>query len=292
VFPAHSSAAQLVLASVVGQDEVRLTRANGIMGSLNEAGSLMGPALGGALIALTNASDVLLIDAATYAVAVALAVAVVRPGRVVAVEGEAGDAGHLLAGFRVLVTDRWLRSVSAGVCVMELSWTGMMAALPVLALRGFDRNVFLAGWFIGAFGGGSMIGGLLSARVIRRFGIGRVAIGAYAVEAAAMWALATSPPAGGVIGAVAVDGFCMGIFMPALFAEMTLRTPIALRAKTLAAANVAFSAGGPIGFIGVGFLLQRVTSTAPAFLAIAAAATVAAIVAAAAPPATRPAIGP
>src|SRR5437016_5143296 len=83
--------------------------------------------------------------------------------------------------------------------------------------------------FIGSFGGGSMIGGLLSAKVVRRFGIGRVAVGAYAVEAAAMWVLATSPPAGGVIAAVAVDGLCMGIFMPALFAEMTVRTPAALR---------------------------------------------------------------
>src|SRR6266567_5538530 len=277
VFPAHSSAGQLVLATVVGQDQIRLTRANGIMGSLNEAGSLMGPALGGVLIALTSAPAVLLIDAATYAVAFAMTMAVVRPGRVAAVEGEAPDSGRLLAGFRFLVSDRWLPSISIGVAVMEVTWTGMMAALPVLAFRAFDRNVYLAGWFIGAFGGGSMIGGLLSAKVVRRFGIGRVAVGAYAVEAAAMWVLVTSPPPGGVIAAVAVDGLCMGIFMPALFAEMTVRTPAALRGKTLAAANVAFSVGGPLGFIGVGFLLQHVTGTAPAFLAIASVATIAAV---------------
>ncbi len=286
-FPAHGSAAELVLVSVVGQDEHALTRANGISGAFNEAGSLFGPVMGGVLIALTSASAVLLIDAATYVVAFGLAAGYVRPGRDHAIEGHAAETGSLLAGLRRLMSDGWLRSMALGVAVMELAWTGMTAALPVLAFRGFDRNVHLAGLFLGSFGGGSILGGLLSARVIRRLGIGRVAVASYAGTAAAMWALAARLPAGGVMAAVAANGVFTGLFMPGLFAEMTLRTPPALRAKTLAAANVVFSATGPLGFIGAGFLLQHTTSTQPAFLVIAVVASAATAVVFAAPPASR-----
>jgi hypothetical protein len=129
-----------------------------------------------------------------------------------------------------------------------------------------------------------MLGGLLSGRAVRLFGIGRVAVGSYTGVAAGMWILATSPPAWGVIGAVAVVGIFTGCFMPALFTQIVLRTPAALRAKVLAGATVAFSVTGPIGFIGIGVLLQHVASTVPAFVAIAATASAAAAVVAFAPP--------
>jgi MFS family permease len=286
-FPAYGAATELVLTAIVGQDAAVLTRANGILGSLNEAGSLLGPAIGGILIALTSATTVLAIDAATYAVALALAMTFVRPGRVVAVEGAPKEAAGLLAGVRRLFGDAWLRSVSIAVAVMELAWTGMTAALPVLAFRGFSENVHLAGWFLAAFGGGSMIGGLLSGRIVPRFGIGRTAVGSYLGVASALWVLATTPPAWLVILSVAVNGVCTGVFMPALFAEMTLRTPPPLRAKTIAAANVVFSATGPLGFIGAGYLLQHTVGTRPAFVAIALAGSVAAAIVVAGPAATR-----
>jgi MFS family permease len=288
-FPAHSAVSELVITAVVGQDDHVLTRANGISGSFDEAGSLFGPVLGGVLIAVLGASTVLLIDAATYVAAYVLCIAFVRPGRVHAVEGHAAESGSLTAGVRRLLADAWLRSMSIGVAVMELAWTGMTAALPILAFRAFDQNVHLAGLFLGAFGGGSIVGGLLSARVVRAIGIGRTATVSYLGTAAAMWVLVASPPAAVVIAAVAFNGVCTGLFMPALFAEMTLRTPTALRAKTLAAANVVFSVTGPIGFICVGLLLQHTVSTRPAFVAIAATATLAVAVVLAAPPATRPA---
>lgn len=288
-FPAHNAAADLVLASVVGLDDRVLTRASGISGSFNEAGSLFGPVIGGVLIALAGASAVLFIDAGTYVVSLALALLFIRPGRVHAVEGAASDAGSITAGLRRLASDLWLRAMSIGVAVMELAWTGMTAALPVLAYRAFDRNVHLAGLFLGAFGGGSIVGGLLSGRVVRRIGIGRTARVSYAGTALAMWVLVLGPSAPAVIIAVAVNGVCTGLFMPALFAEMTLRTPSALRAKTLAAANVVFSVTGPLGFIGVGLLLQHTISTRPAFVAIAATASVALAVVLSAPAANRPA---
>jgi MFS family permease len=277
-FPADGAAWDLMVTAVVGQDPVRLTRANGILGSVNEAGSLIGPALGGGLIALTSPTAVLFIDAGTYLVAFLLVISFLRAGRVIDVEGERAGAGTLLAGMRYLFHDRWLRTMSLGVAVMELAWTGMTAALPVLAFRGFDGNVRLAGLFLGAYGGGAMVGGLLSGRAVRRFGISRVAVGSYAGVAAGMWILTATPPAWGVIAAVVVVGIFTGCFMPALFTEIVLRTPAALRAKVLAGATVAFSVTGPLGFIGVGILLQHVRSIVPAFVAIAAVATVAAAI--------------
>ena len=68
-FPAYASSQQLVFAALVGDDETRLTRVTGLLGSVNETASFGGPAIGGLLIALIGPSAVLLIDAGTFVIA-------------------------------------------------------------------------------------------------------------------------------------------------------------------------------------------------------------------------------
>jgi predicted MFS family arabinose efflux permease len=65
-FPGYTSSQRLVLAGLVGDDELRLTRAGGLLGSVNESASFIGPALGGALVALLGPAAVLMIDAGSY----------------------------------------------------------------------------------------------------------------------------------------------------------------------------------------------------------------------------------
>src|SRR4029078_10843498 len=66
-------------ASLVRDDETRLTRVGGLLGSVNATASFAGPALGGLLIALMGPATVLLIDAGTFLVAFALVALFVPP---------------------------------------------------------------------------------------------------------------------------------------------------------------------------------------------------------------------
>ena len=86
-FPAYSSSQQLVMAALLEDDELRMTRVGGLFGSVNETASFVGPAVGGLLVALIGAPNVLAVDAATFLVAFGL-VALLR-----APDAEAGAGG-------------------------------------------------------------------------------------------------------------------------------------------------------------------------------------------------------
>src|SRR5919198_1689350 len=78
-FPAYNASQSLLLASLVDDDERGLIRAGGLLGAFNETASFIGPAIGGALVALLGAAPVLLLDACSYIVALALVATFVPP---------------------------------------------------------------------------------------------------------------------------------------------------------------------------------------------------------------------
>lgn len=275
-FAPYSASQQLVLVDVVGEDEAGLTRAGGLLGSMDEAASLVGPAVGGLLIALFGPRTVLYVDAVSYLTAFSLVLRFVPAAA--RAERDPEERHGALAGLRFLARDRTLGRMTAAIAVNELAWTGMMAALPVLASRHFHAGARLAGWFVAADGGGSMVGGLLAARLAGRTGGGRplrLAAWAFVTGAATLWILATPLPAWAVGVTVAAYGVCIGLVFPPLMAALTVRTPPSLRPQVMTSANTAFSATGPLGFVGVGLLLSTVGPVWPALVAIAVAATVA-----------------
>lgn len=290
-FPAYSSSQRLVIADLLGADELRLTRVGGLFGSVNETASFVGPALAGVLVAALGPANVLLIDAASYLVAFTLVVALVP----VAARG-AGDRmddgggsarTSVLAGVRYLArTPRVLR-LMIGVAVIEIGWTALMATLPVTALHRYAGGARLAGWLVAAYGAGSVAGGLLSIRA-RRTG-DRTATLAVLGVAAATWVMLVPLPVWGLALAVAAIGVCNGLFFPRFFSALTVRTPAPLRPSVMASVTTVISAPGPLGFLGAGLLMQRTGSVAASFVLVSAAATVGAAVAVTGGPARAPA---
>lgn len=268
-FPAYSSAQRLVVASIVGEEEVALTRVGGVLGAVNETASFVGPALGGALVAVIGASSVLAVDAASYLASFAvLAFGVPRGAR-------ADDARSfgLLAGLRWLRSEPGLRRQVVAVMVAEMGWTALMAALPVAAWHRYRGDAVLAGWFVGAYGGGSIAGGLVSARTKR---IGMRAAGLAMVGVAALsWVMVPRVPAWAIVVCVAGTGVCNQIYFPRLFATLTLAPPAELRAEVMTAAQTAMSVTGPFGFVVAGLLIDGRPVTG-AFVLVAVVATVAA----------------
>jgi hypothetical protein len=271
-FPGYASSQRLVLAGIVGDDELRLTRVGGLMSAVNETASFVGPALGGLLIVVLGAANVLVFDAASYLCAFVLIGTLIPVGRGVA-EPDAAASG-MLAGLRYLVGNRSLRRQLVGVGLIEIGWTAMIATLPVLALRSGGASV--AGWLLASYGGGSVIGGLISSRA-RTVG-GSITAWSVVGIAASSWLLLVPVPAWGYAGAVGLVGVFNGLFFPRFFGAITVGTPPALRSQVMTAVNIVISAPGPVGFLGAGLLTQHTGSARASLLFVAAAVTLGAVV--------------
>jgi MFS family permease len=271
-FPAYSSSQRLVLAGIVGDDELRLTRTGGLMGSVNETASFVGPALGGVLVVLIGPAMVLVVDSVSYLCAFALVATLVPVFAMPAKVDEAGTG--VREGLRYVIRDPHLRRQIIGIGLIDVAFTAMVATLPVLARHHGGASV--AGWLLASYGAGSVIGGLISSRA-RRVG-GRTAGWAAAGIAASTWLLLLPVPPWALAGAVALDGVFSGILFPRFFAALTTAPPPALRARVMTTATVAISAPAPLGFLGAGLLAQRTGSTVPSLLLVAVAATLGALI--------------
>jgi hypothetical protein len=282
-FPVHQSSQRLLLAATVGDAEVALTRAGGVLGAANEVASFVGPAVGGALVALVGAPWVLVADAASFAASFLLvALAVPAP------TGSTKAAPQrTLDGVRYLVRAPVLRRRVGGLALAGAGYTALLVCFPVLARERYDAGAALAGWLLASYGFGSVIGGLLAARAPAVTDRGfALAAGALAVTT---WPLMVPLPAWAVAVCVAGHGVASGLVYPQLFAALTVRPPERLRAQVLTATTTVLSAGGPIGAVAAGLLLGGGRSASGALVLVAVVVTAGALVAA--PPVTAGAAG-
>ena len=274
-FPAYQSSSQIIQAGLVNDDEVRLTRLGGLLGALNESASFVGPALGGVLVAVFGPSPVLLIDAASYLCAFALIGLLVKPANSAA--ATAGDDASIGAGLRYLWRNHDVRRLVLGVGVISLSWAALVATVPVLALHHGGASV--AGLLLGAYGAGSVVGGLVSSRARRARA--RTAVMSLFGLAAASWALVLPLPTWAWALAIGGTGVASGLFFPRFFSSLTASIPAALRARVLSTVHIVISAPSTFGFVGAGLLAQQ--STVASRLLVAGSATVGAMIVAVSP---------
>jgi MFS family permease len=270
-FPAYSSSQRILMAGLVEDDELRLTRVSGLMGAVNETASFAGPALGGILIALLGPQRVLVVDALSYLAAFLLVAVLVRAA---GVEPDGSGEGGLFTGLRHIAGRSGLRRLVAGVAAINVGFTALVATLPVLALH--DGGPAVAGWLLASYGLGSVVGGLLSSRA-RGTGA-RASIVAVCVLAPATWALPAPLPLWAVAVVVAITGVCAGVFFPRFFSALTTQTPPALRAHVMTSVTIAISVPAPLGFLAAGLLAQHTGSTSASFTLVAVATTLGAAV--------------
>lgn len=270
-FTAYSSAQRVLLAEASDDDELQLTRVGAVLGAFNETASFLGPALGGALVALVGAPWVLVVDSLSYVVSFALIAIVVRQPSPVAVDAPPPMA----SGVRYLRSDRPLRRQLVAVMLASVGFTALMATLPVAARQRYHGGAQLAGALVAAYGLGSVVGAVIASRTkrtaVRRPGLPLVAV------AVATWVAVWSLPAWSLAIVVVIFGVANGLYFPRLFTALTLRPPEAVRTQVLSAAQVAMTVTSPIGFVAAGLLLDRGSMRAT-FLLTAIAMTVAAAV--------------
>ena len=161
--------AQAVLVPSLVRAPEELCAANVVSSWVESAGLLVGPAVAGVILGLSNAGAVF----AVFAVAAALAALLVMPlGRRPSVRAEAVSSPltrtQALAGFRTLAHEpepRVLVIVLAAQFVVIGALDVLSVALAVDVLGMGDSG---AGWLITAFGAGGLVGGAVTVMLVGR----------------------------------------------------------------------------------------------------------------------------
>jgi MFS family permease len=242
-----------ILPELIGEDEKVVAEANALLQASQRITIFLGPALAGVLIAAIGATNVLLLDAASFAVGVLLVATLVRVGG--RVEQDEESRG-LAAGFRFLARDPLLRPWTIAVVIGDVGWLVMFAAMPVLVVERFGEDPALLGWIWGAWGLGAVLGNVVSFRTVASSdrllisSVGEIAM------VAPLWLLLVDVPAAGVIATLAVSGLANGIVNPPVHTIFTLRTPRALRAKVWSVIIAATSVFGPVALVAAAGVLE------------------------------------
>jgi Major Facilitator Superfamily len=252
-------------------DEKRLTAGNALSTAAVQAGSLIGPALGGVLVAVTHASTAAFaIDAASFAVsALTLALIPRAPAsgsvaaRTAGAEGPAhaggtagtGDEGHGVLA--LLRRSRALQVILVVVVAANLAGGGIDGvALPSLAHARFGAAGY--GALLASFAAGSVLGTLAAART---GGLRRPVIFASAVFLVDATALAVTPYLGGAAGAAAAmftAGAANGLGNVTFLTVVQKRTPPALLGRLMGAIMLCAFGSYPLSVAIAGVLVRHI----------------------------------
>lgn len=231
---------------------IPLERAAGLFSAANRTGLLVGMPLGGVLIGVFGAADVVALDAVSFA-AVALAVFAVVPARLGAVESDEplslrAYRTQLAEGARFVLRDRLVVGMAAMIAVTNLLDEAFTSVLLPVWARTRAHEAAALGAVGGASGlgmlGGVLLGAWLGPRLPRHL---TYAVG-YVVAAAppfVVLALSSSLPA--VLPVMVVCGVAGGVLNPIIGAVLYERIPQSLQARALGAVKASAWVGIPFG---------------------------------------------
>ncbi|MFG3703138.1 MFS transporter [Micromonospora sp. NPDC047670] len=276
--PAGLTARETLLPAAAQAARWRIERANGIHEAVWGLAFLIGPGVGGVLIAAIGPGPTLWVTAAGFALAVALIAAVRLPGAGRPERPPAGLWAGTAEGLRFVWRDRLLRTIALITMVLVALY------LPV-------EGVLLPAWFVAqgeparlgailmAMSAGAVVGALASGMAGRRIRRRTLMVIALVVTGVALVGLATLPPYPAMLGFAAVIGLAYGPVNPLANYAMQTRTPERLRGRVVGVMTSFTYAAGPAGYLLAGPLVEWL-GLRPAFLLLAGALLVAALVAA------------
>jgi MFS family permease len=158
-----------------------LVAANGVSMALEGVGTLIGPIVGGVLVAVASPGIAFAVGAAAYMLAMLLLTQVQVAGRlVVAASPDAGRTRDaLVAGLRVVVAEQNPRTVVALVGAQTLVRGALNVFIVVITFRLLGVDSAWVGYLTAAIGAGGLLGAVVSPALAGRrlavpFGVGLI----------------------------------------------------------------------------------------------------------------------
>jgi MFS family permease len=234
-----------------------LVDANASLSTTKEALRLFGPLAGAGLYAWAGGGFVAVLDAATFVIA-AIAVLVIR----IHEDKPVRETGHwkaeFSAGIRHIWQDAILKHTLVAVAIALLV-VGFIESAIFAAVESYGKPASFVGVIVSVQGVGAVMGGLSSARVIRRLGEAESISLSLVLFAAGLAVAAASPWLWGFFCGTVLLGLALPVFIVALNTMLQKRTPQRLMGRVSAATDVLL--GTPqAGSIAVGALLVTLLS--------------------------------
>ncbi|WP_443071489.1 MFS transporter [Streptomyces sp. NBC_01465] len=240
-----------------------LTRAAGLYDGAARCAAMTGSALGGALIAVLGPENVLLVDAATFAVAAPLFAYGVRGLPEAQSRGRAEPVSlrayrrELAEGYRFVAATPLLLAL----CLMTLTTRGLdqgwsAVLLPVHAREELGGSVDL-GLLNAAFGVCALAGALVYGAVGSRFRRWPVFTIAFIVVGLPRFLVAAFTGTFAPLAVImAVEGLACGVLNPIMAAVTYETVPEELRSRVLSTTTAAVQLATPLGGLAAGFLVD------------------------------------
>jgi len=250
----YNAAQRVILPELLGEDEAVIGQANALFQGATRITMLLGPVVGGVLIAAIDAPTVLVVDAATYVVSAALVLLFVpRPAALPATDEDVG----VRRGFSFLFHEKLLRIWIPVFALGDAAWTAFFVSIPVLVVARFGADPRVAGWLLASFGVGAVLGNVIAYRWLLKRVSGLAVIGTCILgQALPLWLLTLHPSAWVISIVLAVSGIANGLVNPPIHTLLTLRVPPRLRPTVLSVNMIIFGLAQPIGLFAVGPVLD------------------------------------
>jgi MFS family permease len=174
---------QAYLPSLV--DRERLTEGNSKLQASASAAEIGGPGLGGVLVQVLTAPYALLADALSYLFSAATLSTIKTPEPAPEdAEERPRTLGAIREGFSFTLGDRYVRPIAAEAASFNLFEQAILTIFLVYAIRELELSAGMLGLVISTGAAGSLIGSILAARPVVRFGLGRTIIGSMVLACA------------------------------------------------------------------------------------------------------------
>jgi len=268
----YFAAQKMIVPELLGEDEELVSRASALFQGATRVTMLLGPVAGGILISVASAPTVLVIDAASYAVAVVLVVGFVPRPRP---RPASDEDTRFRRGVRFVVHEPLLRVWIPVFAIGDTAWTAFFVSVPVLVVERFGADPRIAGWLLASFGIGAVAGNVVAYRYLLGRAQGLTVVATCVLgQALPLWLLTIHLPAGVYALALALSGVANGLVNPSIHALLTLRVPPVLRPTVMTSMAILYGLVQPIGVFAAGPVLDAF-GTEPVLVAFAVTQTLA-----------------
>ena len=242
--------------SVVGGGD--LTRANALISGTFSTSIMVGPALGGLLVASIGVDAAFLADAVTYLVSAILLSTVPLPHPRRESEEEAGFVRELRSGFGYLVGTRVPLAIVVGAFLTILTINATVPAEVFLAKETFGAGDVGYGLLVSLWGGGMVLGSAMMAVLGNRINLVLLYFLSIFVGASALVGTGLAPAFILALGALTVEGAATGIDNVATDTILQKRVPEAFLGRVFSIRFLGYSAGEALAYPLGGLLVDTV----------------------------------
>jgi MFS family permease len=255
--PAGITARESMLPGAAQAARVPLERLNGIHEAVWNLSFIIGPALGGVLVATVGSIPTFWATAVCFALS-ALVIALVRiPGDAASGEPSAGVLADTRDGIRFVGRDRLLRTLTGYYMVLVAAYMPIQAIVLPAYFEAQDRPQALGAVLL-VMSAGAIVGSLAYAALGTRLRPSRVMVPAAVLASLPIIAFGTLPELPAMLVLGAASGFFWGPINPLVNLAIQRRTPSAMLGRVNGLIGGLAFALAPLGYLLAGLVYAAV----------------------------------